>query len=243
MNKLLKETEILYEDDHLIAVNKPPRLLTLPDRFHPDKANLYRHLQDRFPSIFIIHRLDRDTSGLLLFAKTPEAHAAMSKQFEEHKVKKTYLALLQGRILPEEGTIDRPIIVHPAGDGRMTTASKGKASVSHYKVEQYFKSFSWVSVRIESGRTHQIRVHMAYLKHPLAVDPLYGGAEGVFLSSFKEHYREPRSHEEQPLIDRVPLHAAKLAFNHPITGVPLLLEAPLPKDLRAVLRQLERWSS
>lgn len=243
MNKLLKEIEFLFEDQHLIAVNKPPRLLTLPDRFHPDKANLYRHLQERFPSVYIIHRLDRDTSGLLLFAKTPEAHAAMSRQFEEHRVRKTYLALVTGRLLPPEGTIDRAIIVHPAGDGRMTTASKGKPSISHYKVEQYFKGYSWVSIQIETGRTHQIRVHMAYLKHPLAVDPLYGGGEGLFLSSFKENYRQPRSHEEQPLIDRVPLHAAKLEFSHPITGEQILLEAPLPKDLKAVLRQLERWSS
>lgn len=241
MNRLLREIEVLYEDDHLIVVSKPPRVLTLPDRFSADKPNVLHWLQQRYASVFVVHRLDRDTSGLLLFARTPEAHARLSQDFEQRQVGKTYFALLTGRLLPEEGSVDRAIIPHPAGDGRMTTAAKGKPSLSHYRVLRHFRGYSWVEVRIETGRTHQIRVHMAWLGHPLAVDPLYGGGEGVYLSSIKEHYRPSRDHEEQPLIDRVPLHAGRLELRHPLDGRELLFEAPLPRDLQAVLRQLERW--
>lgn len=242
MNKLLKDIGFLYEDEHILAVNKPPRLLTLPDRFQADKPNLYQALQQRYGEIFVVHRLDRDTSGLLLFARTAAAHAALSQAFERHEVHKTYLALVLGQVQPESGTIDRAIVPHPANDGRMTTAAKGKASVSHYQVIRQYRGYSWLEVQIETGRTHQIRVHMAWLKHPLAVDPLYGGREALFLSAFKEAYRPPRQHEEQPLIDRVPLHAARLRFPHPVTGVNMELEAPLPKDLRAVINQLDRWA-
>jgi len=241
MNRLIKEIEVLHEDEYLLAVNKPARLLTLPDRFNAEKPNLLHWLQQRYPAIFVVHRLDRETSGILLFAKTPEVHAALNKAFEDRKVEKTYLALVLGRLLPAEGTIDRPIIPHPAGDGRMTTAARGKSSVSHYRVLRHFRAYSWVEVRIDTGRTHQIRVHMAWQGHPLAVDPLYGGGEGVTLSSFKESYRPPRGREERPLIDRVPLHAARLGLTHPVTGETLTLEAPLPKDLQATLNQLERW--
>lgn len=241
MNRLLREIEVLYEDEHVLAVAKPARLLTLPDRFSADKPNVLHWLQQRYPSVFVVHRLDRETSGVLLFARTPEAHARLSRDFEQRKVEKIYFALVTGRVLPAEGTVDRPIIPHPAGDGRMTTAPKGKPSLSHYKVLRQFRSYAWLEVRIETGRTHQIRVHMAWLGHPLAVDPLYGGGEGVYLSAFKEHYRPSRDHEELPLIDRVPLHAGILVCRHPSEDRELRLEAPLPKDLQAVLRQLERW--
>lgn len=241
MTKKNKEIEILYQDEHLIAVNKPAGMLTLPDRFQEDRPNLYRYLQERFATLFIVHRLDKDTSGVILFALDAATHAALSKAFEEHHIRKTYLALVMGHVTPVEGTIDRPIIPHPSNDGRMTTASKGKRAISHYHVIRHFKKYTLVSLDIETGRTHQIRVHMAWIKHPLAVDPLYGGDEGVFLSGFKDKYKPSRGETEQPLIDRVPLHASRIEFQHPTTAKSICIEAPLPKDLRATLSQLERW--
>lgn len=241
MTKKNKEIEILYEDEHLIAVNKPAGMLTLPDRFQEDRPNLYRQLQQRYPTLFVVHRLDKDTSGVILFALDAITHAALSKAFEEHRIKKTYVALVLGHVTPHEGTIDRPIIPHPADDGRMTTAAKGKRAVTHYQAIRHFRKYTWMSLDIETGRTHQIRVHMAWIKHPLAVDPLYGGDEGVFLSEIKEKYKPNRGEAEHPLIERVPLHASRIAFTHPASGKEMSIEAPMPKDLRATLNQLERW--
>lgn len=241
MTKKQKEIEILYEDEHLIAVNKPAGMLTLPDRFQEERPNLYRYLQEHFPSLFVVHRLDKDTSGVILFALDAATHAALSRAFEEHQIKKSYLALVMGHLTPHQGTIDRPIAPHPANDGRMTTASKGKRAVTHYQALRHFKKYTWVSLDIETGRTHQIRVHMAWIKHPLAVDPLYGGDDGVFLSGFKEKYKASKGETEHPLIDRVPLHAGRIEFRHPMNGNEMDIQAPLPKDLRATLNQLERW--
>lgn len=241
MKRKQQELEILYEDENLIAVNKPAGMLTLPDRFQEDRPNLYRALQVMYTSLFVIHRLDKDTSGVILFALDAQTHAALSKAFEEHRVKKTYVALVLGQVTPNEGTIDRPIAPHASGDGRMTTSNKGKRAVTHYRVTRHFRKYTWLHLEIETGRTHQIRVHMAWMKHPLAVDPLYGGEEGVFLSEIKEKYKPSRGETEHPLIERVPLHAFRIQFEHPAHGEQVRIEAPLPKDLRATLNQLERW--
>lgn len=241
MNKLLRQIQVLYEDAHLIVVDKPAGLLTLPDRFARDKPNLLDKLRRDYDEIFVVHRLDRDTSGVMVFARNAESHAELSRQFEAREVEKVYLALVSGRIAPSEGTIDKPIGPHPSGDGRMIVAPRGKSAVTHYKTLRLFRSWSWLELRIETGRTHQIRVHLAALGYPLAVDPLYGKEEGIYLSSFKKDYRPSKNREEQPLIERVPLHAAGLRFTHPVSGEALHVEAPLPKDLNAVLRQLERW--
>ena len=117
----------------------------------------------------------------------------------------------------------------------------GKPSRSSYRVLERFRHYSWLEVTIDTGRTHQIRVHCAFIGHPLAVDPLYGSDEGVYLSSFKHNYRDNRQTSEQPLIDRLSLHAWKISFAHPRTGDPVVVEAPLPKDLRAVINQLQKW--
>ncbi len=241
MNPLYRKVEILHEDDDILLVNKPPRLLTLPDRFQPEKPNLYHYLQQTGREVFMVHRLDRDTSGLLVVALHAKAHQRLSRAFEGREVRKIYLALVLGQIRSEQGIIDQPLAAHPSGDGRMIATSKGKPSVTRYTVAELFRGFSWVEVMPETGRTHQIRVHLSWLGHPLAVDPLYGGGEGVYLSSFKAGYRPPSDHQEMPLIDRVPLHASRLEFEHPGTGVWMTAEAPLPKDLQAVLNQLRRW--
>jgi 23S rRNA pseudouridine1911/1915/1917 synthase len=241
MNKLLRQIQVLYQDQHILVVDKPAGLLTLPDRFVRDKPNLLDKLRQDFDEIFVVHRLDRETSGVLVFARDADSHAALSRQFEAREVEKVYLALVSGRIAPPEGTIDKPIGPHPSGDGRMIVAPRGKAAITHYKTLQLYRGYSWVELRIETGRTHQIRVHLAALGYPLAVDPLYGKEVGIYLSAFKKDYRPSKNRAEQPLIERVPLHAAGLRLTHPATEANIHVEAPLPKDLRAVINQLDRW--
>lgn len=234
--------EIIFEDDSLIVVNKPAGLLSIPDRYDANKPNLYHILLADNEEIRIVHRLDRDTSGTICFAKTEEAHRTLSLQFEERSTEKLYLALVDGHPTPEIGSIDRPIARHPAKPGRMIVTNKGKEALTTYKVIESFKLFSLVEVNIHTGRTHQIRVHFQAIGHPLTIDPMYGKREGFFLSEIKrKSYRLGKFEEERPLMSRTALHASQLTLQHPETGTKQTFEAPLPKDFQAVIKQLQKW--
>ena len=222
--------------------NKPPGLLSIPDRFAPEKPNLLALLTHQYGKVWTVHRIDRETSGLICFARNEEAHRHLSQQFENRTVEKVYLALLDGASVPEEGTIDRPIAPSHKEVGKMMVAAKGKSAVTHYKAIERFRQFTLVEARIETGRTHQIRVHFESIGHPLAIDSLYGRREAFYLSEVKgKGYQLGRDKEERPLMSRLPLHAWKLALGHPHTGERLEFEAPLPKDFSAVLKQLKKW--
>ncbi len=237
------QLDILHEDDNLLLVNKPAGLLTLPDRFKPDeKPNLKTQLDRRYGKVWTVHRLDRETSGVLAFALNEDSHRHLSQQFQERRADKTYLALLDGNPAAPTGTIDRPLGPNPAKAGQMMVVRKGKASVTHYQVIEAFRHFALAEARIETGRTHQIRVHFASIGHPLAVDAFYGQREALYLSEIKQHgFRLGKGREERPLLTRLPLHASRLVLQHPGTGARLEATAPLPKDLRAVLNQLRKW--
>lgn len=232
---------ILFENDDFIAVLKPSGMLTLPDRFDAGIISIRQWLEQRYPQVFVVHRIDRDTSGLVLFAKHAEAHKYLSGLFENRMVDKTYLGLVHGSPTESEGTIDAPIGEHHSIKGKMAVVRKGKASVTHYRVLEQLGKYSWVSFRIETGRTHQIRVHMANIGHPLVCDPLYGSGEPVRLSAIKHRFKLSKAEEEErPLLSRLALHAASLQFTGP-DGQEMRLEAPLPKDLDATLKQLRKW--
>lgn len=236
---------IIFEDNDLLVVNKEPGILTLPDRFKPDEfPSVYRDLSKKYGKIFIVHRLDKETSGTICFAKNEAAHRHLSMQFEHRKSQKFYWALVQGILQEKEGLIDAPIAEHPANDGSMCIHRSGKPSSTSYKVLEEFKGFSWVEAQIHTGRTHQVRVHFKHIGHPLAVDPLYNHErKALYLSEIKQRgFRLGKwVEEEQPLLSRVPLHAARLILAHPSTESEIALESPLPKDLKAVLNQLRKW--
>ncbi len=237
-----EKPEILFEDEYLILANKPPGLLSIPDRFAPEKPNLLALLNRQYGKVWTVHRIDRETSGLICFARNEEAHRHLSQQFEQRTVEKTYLALLDGPSVPEEGTIDRPLAESQSQPGKMVVVKKGKAAITHYKVAERFRQFTLVEARIETGRTHQIRAHFESIGHPLAVDRLYGRREAFYLSEVKQKgFHLSREEEERPLLSRLPLHAWKLALDHPHSGERLVFEAPLPKDFAAVLKQLRKW--
>jgi len=235
--------EILYQDDHLVVVNKPANLLSVPDRYIADIPNVTNMLGAKLGDpIIAVHRLDRPTSGCLVVARTPEAHKELNRQFQDREVDKVYYAIVEGQPADEETEVDEPIAPNPGKLGAMMVSNKGKHAFTIFKPMEFFgHQFSLVGVQIFTGRTHQIRVHLAYAGYPLMVDPYYGKREEFKLSEIKgRRYNLKKDKEERPLLSRVPLHAARLAFNHPETGERMSFEAPLPKDMRATLNQLRK---
>jgi 23S rRNA pseudouridine955/2504/2580 synthase/23S rRNA pseudouridine1911/1915/1917 synthase len=231
---------IIQETDHWIALNKAAGQLSIPDR-EQSQPSLKDLLQQRFGSIFTIHRLDKDTSGVIIFARNEAAHRFLSQQFEERSTEKYYLGLVQGVPTTAAGSIDAPIAEHPAKNGTMTIYKKGKPSLTDYEVLESFGIYAWLQFRIHTGRTHQIRVHAKHIGHPIVCDPLYGIDKPVLLSSFKKNYKLSQHEEnERPILNRLALHAHRLQFTDP-GGSVITLESPLPKDLRAVLQQLRKW--
>ena len=236
----LSQIGVLFEDENLIVLDKPSGLLTLPDRWDHNVANLQTLLREKYGEIFVVHRLDRDTSGVIVFAKDAESHRKLSIAFEERSVSKRYLALVTGVPRADSGTIDLAIDENPGKPGTMRISKKGKKCLTEYTVAEKFRDYALVEVTLHTGRTHQIRVHFQGIGHPLAVDPVYGGQESLLLSKIKRGYRFPEWENERPLLSRVPLHSWKLEFPHPATGETIRCEAPLPKDMKAVLFQLRK---
>ncbi|HOY03841.1 MAG TPA: RluA family pseudouridine synthase [Saprospiraceae bacterium] len=234
--------ELLHEDEHLLVVNKPAGLLTIPDRAG-NKDSLLGALEKRYGKVFVVHRLDRETSGILCFARSAEAHRNLSMQFEHHTADKFYYALIDGELHHEEGEIDKPIGEHPVIPGKMAIVKNGKASLTFYRVTERFPRFTLAEVLIKTGRTHQIRVHFQSIGYSLAVDALYGRRPAFYLSEIKgKSYKSGKhSEEERPLMERTSLHAARLRLDHPATGERVEFQTELPKDFAAVLNQLRKW--
>ena len=229
---------VISETDHWVALNKPAGLLSIPDR-EGKEISLKALLKEKYGQILTVHRLDRDTSGLIVFAKDEATHKLLSRQFEERQTVKMYHGLLRGTPMEKEGTISAPIAEHPAKNGTMIVHRNGKEAITDYRVLEDLKKFSWVEFRIHTGRTHQIRVHMKEIGHPIACDPVYGDGKPVLVSEIRTHYKLSRNEEEErPILNRLGLHACSLSFQW--EGKDIRLEAPLPKDLRATLQQLRK---
>ncbi len=239
---MLKRLEILYQDQDLIVVNKPAGMLSIPDRFVPEKPNLVHQLSLQFDKVWVVHRIDKETSGAICFALNADAHRALSQQFQNRTIGKKYWALLDGCPTPNTGEIDRAIAPHPTVAGKMLPSSKGKSALTKYELVEEFRYFSLVEAQILTGRTHQIRVHFASIGVPLAVDPLYGKRSELKLSEIKrKNFRMGQEQQERPLMARLSLHAHKLRLEQPSTHQEIEVEASLPKDFRATLNQLRKW--
>jgi 23S rRNA pseudouridine1911/1915/1917 synthase len=236
-----KKLNILFEDEHLLAINKPAMMLSIPDRFDQLKENCFSILKTKYGEIFVVHRLDKDTSGVLIFAKNAETHQSLNTLFETHKMEKVYWAIVNGTPAQQHGSIDYSIAADPQKPGKMKIYSKGKSALSEYTVLENYRSFSLLEVKIHTGRTHQIRVHLAGIGHSLAVDAMYGKRAQLTIFDIKPKAKVGAHQEEvRPLIARCSLHARSLSFQHPHTGQNLCIEAALPKDFKAVLQQLQK---
>ena len=220
--------DIVYEDDDVIVVNKPQGMVVHPAPGHPDhtlvNALLYHSPLSTINGTFrpgIVHRIDKDTSGLLMVAKNDLAHQSLAEQLRNKTNKREYLALVYGQIKEDEGTIDAPLGRNPQDRKKQAVVKGGRHAVTHFKVMKRYDNFTLVKCILETGRTHQIRVHMKYIGHPLVGDPLYGprkmiGKNGQFL------------------------HAALLGFKHPRTGKEMVFEAPLPENFQKMLDKLDK---
>ena len=219
---------IVYEDDALLVVDKPRGMVV-----HPAAGNeqgtlvnaLLAHCGSSLSGINgvlrpgIVHRIDKDTSGLLVVAKTDAAHLGLSAQLEAHSMEREYRAVVHGRMRESEGVLDAPLARHPVHRKKMAVVPGGRRAVTHYRVLEQFPCFCYLSCRRETVPTHQIRVHMASIGHPLAGDPLYGPARGLSIGGQC-------------------LHAAVLGFTHPVTGEFLRFVSPLPDYFEALLKKL-----
>ena len=232
---------------------KPAALATIPGRDEPGSVLHDLAAQIGLPAIGtadprlrVVHRLDKDTSGVLLFAKNIEAQRHLSHQFQNNTIEKEYLALVVGRPPEREGEVDAPLARHPSSIKHMSIVGHGgRPARTLWKVEEFFREYTLLRVFPKTGKTHQIRVHLESIGLPLAIDPLYlapipGRPTGIFLSRFKRGYSPTVGEEERPLIDRLTLHAEKLTFVDR-QGQTITVICALPKDMRAVLNQLRRW--
>lgn len=237
------EQLVLWEDEFLLAVNKPARLLSLPDGYDPTLPHLRGLLEPVFGQLWMVHRLDRDTSGVMIFARSTEAHRAMNKQFEDRQIQKIYHALVVADPPWEHYTVDLPLQTDRDRQHRtVVDRRKGKDALTRISVLERFKRFTLLEARPESGRTHQVRVHLAALGIPIVGDHLYGDGAGVYLSQIKLTYRKKASRPENPLIDRLGLHAWSMKFPHPENDERVSIEASYPKDFKLVLKQLRKYS-
>ncbi len=220
--------DVVYEDADVIVVNKPKGLVVHPAPGHPDGTlvnALLHHCGDSLSGIGgqlrpgIVHRIDRDTSGLIIAAKNDEAHQKLAAQLTDHSLARTYECVVVGNLKEDSGTVDAPIARSQSDRKKMAVASGGRRAVTHWEVLERYPGFTYVRCRLETGRTHQIRVHMAYLGHPILGDTVYGAKKAV------------------PGLTGQCLHAAGLRFRHPRTGETVELSCPLPEEF---IRQLEK---
>lgn len=237
------DAHILFEDDAVLVLNKPSGLLTLPDRFDPKQENLRHILLARYGTIFVVHRLDRGTSGVIVFAKTADAHRCLSRQFGARQVHKCYHALVHGILPMPVREITLRLTSNPRRKGLMQTHRFGKSAHTRVTLLESFRSLCLVQCEPLTGRQHQIRVHLQAIGHPLLVDPDYAGTETFCLSAVKSRYRLATGTTERPLIARLTLHAMQLTITHPTTGTSVTFEAPYPKDFRATLQALRKYGT
>jgi 23S rRNA pseudouridine1911/1915/1917 synthase len=232
--------EIVYEDDALVVVNKPAGLVVHPAAGiqNGTLANALAHHFNQLSKAAgaarpgIVHRLDRDTSGLIVVAKTEEAHENLADQFRARTVFKSYTALVHGRVQQESGRIEEPIARDPRNRTRMAVVRGGRPSLSLYTVSRRYDRFTLLDVEIKTGRTHQIRVHLEWLKHPVVGDPVYSGGRDKTVPDARLRARINALHRQF-------LHAAQLGFRHPRTNEELRFTAPLPEALTNLLLELE----
>lgn len=234
--------EIIFSDDDLIVVNKPSGITVIPDRIHTERETLQSILERDFGKLFVVHRMDRGTSGVLCFARNEFAHRHLSLQFQNHTVQKIYRAFVLGKMKMGGGIIDTPIAESTTRPGTMLINKRGKDALTFYETEEQFKHATLLNVEIKTGRTHQIRVHLASIGNPLLVDEVYSKADAFYFSALKKNYKQS-DETERPTIARLTLHASQLRFIHPKTEQNVSFTAPFPKDLETLLKLLRKYDT
>lgn len=239
----LTDEALIHVDDAIVAVNKPSGPACAAGRAGEITVIELLRALPRFANdepLRIVQRLDREASGVLIYARTLEAQRLLTEQFAAGRVEKVYHALVSGYAV-DDGQIDLPIKPSRRGTNVMcATAKSGKPARTRYRVLERMPGITLLECRPQTGRTHQIRVHLSAVGLPLAIDPIYGSGTPLMLSKYKSGYRPSRRHEERPLIERLTLHAVSISFLHPADGRRVTYAASYPKDFRTALTQLRR---
>jgi 23S rRNA pseudouridine1911/1915/1917 synthase len=231
--------QIIFEDEEVLILNKPAGLVVHPgagNKNHTLVNALLHHAPclHHLPRAGIIHRLDKDTTGLLIVSKSLTAHASLTRQMQTRTIQRHYIALIQGKVI-SAGTIDTGFGRHPRNRLKMTVTAQGRQAITHYAINKRYKHFTLLDVHLMTGRTHQIRVHLAHINHPVVGDQLYGG---------RMHFPAEVNEQLRALLQqfkRQALHARLLAFHHPKTEEQLTFEAPVPDDFKLLINTLDQY--
>lgn len=231
---------IIHEDEDIIVVDKTAPYLTIPDRYDKTIPCLLSTLSENRTEVFVNHRLDKETSGLILFTKNADAHKFVSELFVEGKVDKHYLTLVKGVPSEEVGLVDLPIAEGSHNKKGMVVSPAGKSAQTKFRIVEKWNRYSLLEIKLLTGRQHQIRVHMKAIRCPVVCDQLYGDGKPFFLSSIKRRLNRRREDVEKPLLRRQALHSHLLSFQHPTSKEMLSFKSELHKDMRAMVNQLRK---
>lgn len=239
----MDQLDIVYKDNYVIGINKPAGLITIPNSFTPKEATLLGMIEKYFnQKIYVLHRLDKDTSGIIIFARGKESHRFLSLEFEHKRMKKVYQGIVEGKLKQKEGKIEGGIVKDEKDFSKMKLSENANKAETTFKVLELFKNYTLIEILPLTGKRHQIRLHLNKLGHPLAIDPAYGRETPIYLSEMKRFYKLKKETEEKPIIKRVPLHAIMLEFTHPISRTKIAITAPLPKDIAYFLKVLRKYN-
>ena len=235
---------VLFQNDTILALDKPAGLLSVPDRYKEDKPSLAQLVLGSYPTARPLHRLDFETSGIVLFSLQPETFGWYSDQFEHRTISKKYTAVAEGRCMEPEGLIDAPLFTQTIG--KVVISKRGKTSQTLWTLLEAFQHYSLIEANPLTGRTHQIRVHLSSIGHPIVGDLLYGAGGSLYLSALKgkKKYRLSKdAEEERPLLGRLALHASSISFKDFTTGENIHVESGLPKDMLVAISKLRQYSA
>ncbi len=235
--------DIIHEDDDLLVINKKSGVLSIPDRFNKFAPNIYSQLNKHYGQVFIVHRLDRDTSGVMMFAKNAETHKELNLDFESNDIRRVYHTIVDGLVFQDNFEIDIPLRASKKHLGTTIPSAKGKPSLTIVKVLERFRNQTLLECELKSGRHHQIRVHLKTVGHPLLVDELYGKNSFFLLSYIKSKVNLKKGTEEIPIISRLTMHSHYLEFTHPTTKQRLSFNADYQKDFAALLQILRKYAA
>ncbi|MGQ9818636.1 MAG: RluA family pseudouridine synthase [Candidatus Kapaibacteriales bacterium] len=234
--------DILYYDDDIIVVGKQSGVLTIPDRFDKTLPNLRALLESQFGRIYVVHRLDKETSGIMLFARNPESHKILNEKFENFEIEKIYHSVVTGWIAEDEFDIDIPLRTSPSNPNISIPSTRGKESLTKVRVIERFTIATLLECNLVTGRHHQIRAHCSAIGNPLLVDELYGTSNAFYLSRIKRRYNRKKDENEKPIINRLTLHSFSLRLEHPRTSEEKYFECSYPRDFSALINVLRKYA-
>lgn len=233
---------IISEDDNYLFINKDAGMLSIPDRYNQNLPNIKNILEGIYGQIFVVHRLDKDTSGIIMFAKNAEAHKYANDLFENQEIERIYHVFVKGAFPAEYLEIDIPLLADAAEKGKIIPSARGKYSLTKVRLIEKYRFVSLLECNLITGRQHQIRVHMAAIGHPLLVDTLYGDNNEFYLSTIKRNFNTREFEDEKPLINRLSMHAFSLRFFDKFKNEEVIISSEYPKDFEILKKKLQKFS-